>query len=93
MRRRASTPKGRTIHGIKTCERAGARQAHGVRARHARRVAGAILRSHLQQANGDLTRGVGNHHSRMPELHGARAARVLAATARLFGANRGADAR
>jgi hypothetical protein len=56
-------------------------------------AAGAILHSHLHQANGDLMHAVGNYHSRTPELHSAYAARVLAAAARLFGANRGADAR
>jgi hypothetical protein len=52
-------------------------------------AAGAILHGHLQQANGDLMRAVGNYHSRTPELHAAYAARVLDAANRLFGAGRG----
>ena len=54
-------------------------------------AAGAILHGHLQQANGDLMRAVGNYHSRTPELHGAYAERVLDAANRLFGPNRGAS--
>jgi hypothetical protein len=56
-------------------------------------AAGAILHSHLQQANGDVMRAVGNYHSQTPDLHRAYAARVLEAAARLFGAGRGTGAR
>lgn len=47
-------------------------------------AAGAILRTHLDAAGGDLMRAVGNYHSRTPVLHRAYQARVLGAAVRLF---------
>jgi len=48
-------------------------------------VAGAILRTHLDEARGDLMRAIGNYHSRTPALHAAYRQRVLASAAAIFG--------
>lgn len=47
-------------------------------------AAGAILRGHLDAADGDLMRAVGNYHSRTPMRHEAYRARVMGAASRLF---------
>jgi soluble lytic murein transglycosylase-like protein len=49
-------------------------------------AAGAILRTQLDAAGGDLMRAVGNYHSRTPLLHEAYRARVMGAASRLFAA-------
>ena len=47
-------------------------------------AAGAILRTQLDAAGGDLMRAVGNYHSRTPLRHEAYRARVMGAASRLF---------
>ena len=47
-------------------------------------AAGAIMRSYLDEAGGNLMQAVGNYHSHTPPLHRAYQDRVLAAARRLF---------
>ncbi len=47
-------------------------------------AAGAILRSYLDAAHGDLMTAVGDYHSHRPDLHLAYRQRVLAAAAAMF---------
>lgn len=47
-------------------------------------AAGAILRTYLDAADGDLMRAIGNYHSHTPGLHAAYRGRVVTAARRLF---------
>jgi soluble lytic murein transglycosylase-like protein len=47
-------------------------------------VAGAILKTYLHEANGDLLRAIGFYHSHTPDRNAAYQARVLASARRLF---------
>ena len=47
-------------------------------------AAGAILRSYLDAADGDLMRAIGNYHSQTPQRHFAYRLRVTEAARRLF---------
>jgi soluble lytic murein transglycosylase-like protein len=47
-------------------------------------AAGAILRTYLDEADGDLMRAVGNYHSHTPPLHDAYMAKIVRAATRLF---------
>ena len=47
-------------------------------------AAGAILRTYLDEANGDLMRAIGYYHSHTPVRHDAYRIRVQGAAARLF---------
>ncbi len=49
-------------------------------------AAGAILRTQLDAAGGDLMRAVGNYHSRTPLRHEAYRIKVMGAAGRLFAA-------
>ena len=51
-------------------------------------AAGAILRTYLDQAGGDLMRAVGNYHSHTPIRHHGYRDKVMRSAARLFGAAR-----
>ena len=47
-------------------------------------AAGAIMRTYLDEANGDLMRAIGYYHSHTPALHEAYRVRVTGAASRLF---------
>ena len=51
-------------------------------------AAGAIMRTYLDEANGDLMRAIGFYHSHTPTLHEAYRIRVTGAAHRLFGSPR-----
>jgi soluble lytic murein transglycosylase-like protein len=48
-------------------------------------IAGAILRTYLDETGGDLMRAVGNYHSHTPGLNRAYQAQVLGAAVAMFG--------
>ena len=49
-------------------------------------AAGLIMRTYLDEANGDLLRAVGYYHSHTPARHEAYKTKVLGSAARLFAA-------
>ena len=48
-------------------------------------AAGAIMRTYLDEANGDLMRAIGYYHSHTPARHDAYRARVMGVAGQLFG--------